>query len=147
METLVLPQSYDEWLTTFRPRAIADESEAERVRAELDRLMDLPEHTPEDWEKLALLGSLLHVWEADRYPFPAVSPAEMIEALLEARDLPQRALVGEVFATPSIASEVINGHRKLTYEHVGRLAHFFHVSPAAFFPESPVVEPAGQAGD
>ncbi len=46
----------------------------------------------------------------------------------------QSDLVGRVIPTKSIASEVLRGKRRLTYVHVEKLAHVFHVSPAVFFP-------------
>ncbi len=49
----------------------------------------------------------------------------------------QGDLVGGVFPTKGIASEVLNGKRQLTYEHVARLAKVFHVSPAAFYGAAP----------
>ena len=47
-------------------------------------------------------------------------------------DLKQRDLVN-IFGTPSIISEVINGKRKLTTEHIRKLSQRFHVSPELFF--------------
>ena len=44
-----------------------------------------------------------------------------------------QGFAGPVFATKSIASEVLNGKRRLTYDHVDRLAQFFHVSPSVFY--------------
>ena len=57
----------------------------------------------------------------------------MVKALLETHDLRQQALVGPVFPTKGIASEVLSGKRKLTYDFVERLARFFQVSPEIFF--------------
>jgi HTH-type transcriptional regulator/antitoxin HigA len=38
-----------------------------------------------------------------------------------------------IFKTESIVSEVLNGQRKLTANHIEKLAAFFRLSPAAFF--------------
>jgi len=46
----------------------------------------------------------------------------MVKALLEAGDLPQQALVGPVFPTKGIASEILNGKCRLTSESVQHLA-------------------------
>jgi HTH-type transcriptional regulator / antitoxin HigA len=58
-----------------------------------------------------------------------------LNVLIEEWGLKQKELVA-IFKTESIVSAVINGHRQLTVEHIERLAEFFHVSPAVFFPQS-----------
>jgi HTH-type transcriptional regulator / antitoxin HigA len=72
-------------------------------------------------------------WEADKYPLPPVSPLDMLRSLIEDNGLRQRDLVGPVFPTEPIASEVLNGKPKLTYHFVERLAAFFHAPPSVFF--------------
>jgi antitoxin component HigA of HigAB toxin-antitoxin module len=39
----------------------------------------------------------------------------------------------DVFGTPSIISEILNGKRKLTTEHIRKLSRRFDVSPEVFF--------------
>jgi HTH-type transcriptional regulator/antitoxin HigA len=46
--------------------------------------------------------------------------------------LKQKDLV-DVFGTPSIVSEVLNGKRELNKDHIVRLSRRFHVSPELFF--------------
>ncbi len=86
-------------------------------------------------------------WEGDRYDLPAASPADAIRALLDARGMRQGDLVGGVFPTKGIASEVLNGKRQLTYEHVGRLTEIFHVSPAVFYPAISYEDADASRGD
>jgi len=63
---------------------------------------------------------------------PDIDGVELLRALLEDRGLRQKDLVG-VFATESVASEVIAGRRELSRKHIEGLARFFKISPAAFF--------------
>ena len=51
---------------------------------------------------------------------------------MEANGLKQKDLVGSVFETASIASEVLSGKREITKEHIRKLSRKFHVSPAVF---------------
>ncbi len=95
----------------------------------------LPKRSAAEEELLSLLGDLLSVWEAEHVQLPTLAPGALIGALLEARGLPQQALVGPVFSQRSAASEVISGRRALTYRHVQKLAAYFGVSPAVFFPQ------------
>jgi HTH-type transcriptional regulator/antitoxin HigA len=127
------PQSYADLLAQVQPRSITSEAEAAQVQRQIDLLIDRPDRSANEDALLSLLGDLVQAWEADRYDLDAPSPAEALGALLEAHGLEQQALVGPVFATKSIASEILRGKRRLTYEHVARLAQFFHVSPSVFY--------------
>ncbi len=82
---------------------------------------------------LDLLSDLLADWEDQREEIPDVHGVDLVRVLLEERGLRQKNLVG-VFATESIASEVLAGRRDLTRRQIEGLAKFFNVSPAAFFP-------------
>jgi HTH-type transcriptional regulator/antitoxin HigA len=118
----------------MQPRSIASEEDAARTEGQIDELVDRSELTAAEASLLSLLGDLVHAWEADRYDLEAPTPSEAIRALLEAHGLHQQDLVGPVFATKSVVSEVLRGKRGPTYAHVERLARFFHVSPSVFYP-------------
>lgn len=126
--------TYADLLLRLQPRSIKSEEEAERIRSEVQALLDRGELTEDEWELLTLLGDILSVWEAGRYPREPIPIPDKIRALLEAQGLQQKDLVGPVFSTQTVASDVLNGRRKLSYAMVERLADFFHVSPALFFP-------------
>lgn len=131
--------SYDELLSLGRPRSISNEDEAAAVQAQIDVLIDRGEQTEAESEYLSLLGDLIWVWEQGKYERPRLSPIEMVRSLLEDGGYRQKDLVPTVFPTTSIASAVLNGKRRLTYDYVQKLAEFFHVSPSLFF-ESPTQE-------
>lgn len=117
----------------LQPRTITNEAEARVIQAHIDRLIDQPDHTEEEEDLLSLLGDLMSSWEGDDFALGAPTPTEAIRALLQAHGCDQQDLVGPVFATKSIVSEVLHGKRRLTYDHVSRLASFFHVSPTLFY--------------
>jgi HTH-type transcriptional regulator/antitoxin HigA len=98
--------------------------------------VDLRSRTTAEEDLLSLLGDILSVWESEHIELPQVTGDALIGALLEARGLRQQALVGPVFAHRSAASETIRGKRALTYEQVTKLARFFDLSPAVFFPQT-----------
>ena len=128
--------SYADLLAAVRPRSIQSEQDAQLVQQEIDRLVDLPSRTAAEEDLLSLLGDLLSVWESEHTELPSVEAGALIGALLEARGLRQQALVGPVFAHRSAASETIHGKRPLTYQQVAKLARFFELSPAVFFPQT-----------
>ena len=128
---------YGELLLKTQPRPIKSDEEAEAIQRQIDALIDKPEELSEDENDfLGLLGSLIYMWEDGKYKLPEISGPEVTRVLLEERGLQQKDLVGPVFPTKGIASEVLSGKRQLTYEYVRRLAEFFHVSPALFYPDA-----------
>lgn len=129
-------KSYIDLLAEFPPRPIHSDSELEAVQTVIDELIDRGKLNSDEEDYLSLLGTLVHQYEEIHHPIPDIYGVELIEALLEEFDLKQKDLV-PIFKTESIVSAVLNGHRKLMTEHIEKLANFFHVSPAAFFPSSP----------
>jgi HTH-type transcriptional regulator / antitoxin HigA len=126
--------AYAEQLAKARPRLIRSSEEAAEVQTLIDHLLDNKEVTAEDREFLAFLGRLILAWEEGKYEPIRVPPLETVRFLLEENGLRQQDLVGPVFPTKGVASEVLGGKRRLTYDFVDKLADFFHVSPALFYP-------------
>jgi HTH-type transcriptional regulator/antitoxin HigA len=129
-------KSYIELLTEFPPRPIHSQADLDAVQKVVYELIDRGKLNADEEDYLSLLGTLVHQYEEIHHPIPDIYGVELIEALLEEFDLKQKDLV-PIFKTESIVSAVLNGHRKLMTEHIEKLANFFHVSPAAFFPSSP----------
>jgi len=128
-------KSYVELLIQFPPRFIHSEEELEAVQKVVYDIIDKGNLSPDEEEYISLLGTLARQYEQVHHPIPDIYGVELIEALLEEFELKQKDLV-PIFKTESIVSAVLNGHRKLMTEHIEKLAEFFHVSPAAFFPAS-----------
>ena len=78
----------------------------------------------------------VHEWESEYATIPLVGGVEVVRFLLEQRGLADRALT-PVFGSRSIVSEVLAGKRGLQAKHIQKLADFFGVSPACFFPILP----------
>src|SRR5947209_2464645 len=117
----VEPLSYDEILTRKLPHPIHSETEADRVRDEIQSLVRTFPRSEGEEEYLSLLGQLLIAWENGRYEAPTVPGVEMLRSLIEDNEMKQSELVGPVFASPGIVSEILSGKRKLTLNHVRKL--------------------------
>jgi HTH-type transcriptional regulator / antitoxin HigA len=130
---LTKPKSYIELLQSFPPRPITNEAELSATQVVVDTLLDRPTLTPEEQDYLNVLGTLIYEYEQTLEPLPDIYGVELLKVLMEEQDLRQKDLV-EIFKTESIISAVLHGRRKLTVEHIQKLAEFFHISPAAFFP-------------
>ena len=125
---------YRNLLVQFLPRTIKSDEEYETVQAEIDRLVDRDTLSPAEEEYLDLLGALLREYETtteERGDYE-LRGVELVKGLMELHDLRQTDLV-PIFKTKSIASAVLSGRRRLTVEHIDRLAAFFCVPHSLFF--------------
>ena len=127
--------TYIDLLNEFPPRPIRSDRDLIAVQKIVDTLIDAEQLNPDGQEYLNLLGIIISEYEDKNVKFPDIYGVELLKVLIEEWDLKQKELV-PIFKTESIVSEVINGHRQLTIEHIQKLALFFHVSPAVFFPSS-----------
>jgi HTH-type transcriptional regulator/antitoxin HigA len=133
MSSLAVSPAYSALLVRFPPRVIRSEEQNEGY---IQALYELEQNqntwSPEEAELADLLTLLIENYEEKRYNLPKSSPLEMLQFLREQHGLKQKDLV-DVFGTPSIVSEVLNGKRELSKEHIRRLSARFHVSPELFF--------------
>jgi HTH-type transcriptional regulator / antitoxin HigA len=125
---------YSELLHVLQPRVIANEEQANNYLEAIDALTDLPEMSAGQREIVGLLGQLVYDWEEEHEEPITATPQEMVRFLLEQNGLPQMALVPDVFPTRQNVSEFLAGRRRLSYDRAAKLAAFFHLSPAAFYP-------------
>ena len=125
-------KSYAELLSAFLPRPIRTGSQLEQTQTVINHLIDKITLTKDERDYLNLLGTLVYEYEEQTVDIPDIYGVEMLQSLIEEVGLRQKDLTG-IFKTESIVSDVLNGKRSLTVEHIQRLSHFFHVSPAVFF--------------
>jgi HTH-type transcriptional regulator / antitoxin HigA len=124
---------YAALLAKAAPTVIHTEEENERSTTMLYELSQNHGDLSADERKLAeLLALLVEDFEEKHYQLPKASPIEAISFLMDQNGLKQKDLV-DVFGTPSIVSEVLNGKRDLNKDHISRLVDRFHVSPELFF--------------
>ncbi len=88
--------------------------------------------SPAERQLLQLLTLLIEDYEAKHYDLPRSGPLAVIAFLMDQHSLKQKDLT-DVFGTPSITSEVLNGKRELNKEQIRRLSARFQVSPELFF--------------
>ena len=130
---------YAALVRAFPPRPIRDEAQLNDTEGRIEELLSLEVRTDAEEEFLDLLANLVHEWEREHTPIPPVGGVEVVRFLLEQRGLPDLALT-PVFGSRSIVSEVLAGKRGLQAKHIQKLADFFGVSPACFFPITPETE-------
>lgn len=126
-------KQYEKLLRKTLPTVIHDEDQLEEYTQTLEELDEQKKLTREERELADLLTLLIEDYESRQYPLPSASPVEVLQELMEARELRQRDLL-DVFATESIVSEVLKGKRQMTVQHIQKLSQKFHVSPEVFIP-------------
>ena len=133
MSTLVINPEYEALLRKVAPKVIRTEKENEaytEILYELDKRR--AKLTVAEKELAELLTLLIEDFEEKRYRLPKGKPLDVLRFLMEQHGLLQKDLA-DVFGTPRIVSEVLNGKRELNKEQIARLSARFHVSPELFF--------------
>jgi HTH-type transcriptional regulator/antitoxin HigA len=133
MSASAVRSEYASLLTSTLPSVIGSEAENERYINLLEELDRKGSRISASERRMAqLLTLLIEDFEEKHYAFEAASAIDVLHELMLANNLKQKDLV-DIFATPSIVSEVLRGKRQLTTEHIRRLSRRFHVSPEVFF--------------
>ena len=132
MNATAVRSEYAALLSSTLPAVIRSEAENERCIRRLEELDRKGTRMSAAERRMAdLLTLLIEDFEEKHYALQTASPVEVLQELIRANDLKQKDLL-DVFGTPSIVSEVLNGKRQLTTEHIRRLSRRFHVSPEVF---------------
>lgn len=79
---------------------------------------------------LDTLGTVIHAWEEQHHPIPAVSGVDLLRFLMDEHGLTLSDLP-EVGA-PDAVTEILKGTRELNAGQMRALAERFGVSPSAF---------------
>ena|SRR5437764_9150900 len=124
---------YAALLSETKPEVIRGEQQNQYFLEKLERLTSKKSVSPAERKLIELLTVLIEDFESKAYPIGEATPIEVLHELMEANGLKQKDLVGSIFETASVASDVLNGKRELTKEHIRRLSKRFGVSPAVFF--------------
>jgi HTH-type transcriptional regulator/antitoxin HigA len=119
-------QKYGKLLARTLPAVIDTEAENEHFLAEIEKLIDKDQRSPEEDKLLDLMTTLVEDFEEKNYPIPDAPPHEALRELMASRGLKQRDLL-DIFGSDGIASEVVNGKRNISRTHAKSLAEYFHV--------------------
>ncbi len=128
---------YLELVRAFPLRPIRATADLDRGLAVLDSLLALGTLDIDEKDYVDVLADLIEKFEESEHPFPAVSEAEMLRHLIDAREITQGTLAADTGIAPSTISAILSGKRGLTRDHIATLAGYFQVSPAVFISSVP----------
>lgn len=126
---------YLELLINYPPRPIKTKEQCREVQAQIDRILDSKTISSAQQEYLSLLGTLVHEYEEKHILIPDLSGVELLKVLMDEMEIKAKDLIN-IFESESILTDVVNGDRPLTIEHIEQLADHFKVSPSIFLTKS-----------
>ena len=131
-----LPGDYASLCRAHLPRVIRD-------RVDYDNTMEIVEamalhagrFTPDQADYFELLSHLVAAYDAVEVKWPKVKTSGVLEHLMAKQGMTAADLSRVLGASRNLGGMILRGDRRLTVEHVTRLAKHFRVSPALFLEE------------
>lgn len=116
----------------FPLRPIRSDDELGEAIAVIDALTDRDDLDRAEKDYLDVLSDLVEQYESEAHPMPRATDAELLHHLIEAKGVTQAQVAKETGIAETTISLVLSGKRALSRSHIGELARYFHVTPAAF---------------
>jgi HTH-type transcriptional regulator/antitoxin HigA len=116
----------------FPLRPIRTDGELDQAIQVIDSLIDREHLDPGEQDYLDVLSDLVHHYETEVHPIPAVSDAQMLNHLIESKGVSQAQVARETGIASSTISEILSGHRHLNRGQIAKLCAYFKVGPGVF---------------
>jgi HTH-type transcriptional regulator / antitoxin HigA len=124
---------YKDLLCEYQPKLIKTEQENEEALMMIEKLMHLPERTPEQDELYELLIVLIEKFEQCFYqPSQENNPLSMLLFLMDQRDMQLSELV-DFFGSQSAVDDIFSGKTLIDQSSAESLSKIFHVDINFFF--------------
>ena len=116
-------------------RPIRSEEELDQAIAMINSLLDREDLDPAEQDYLDVLSDLVERYETTEHPIEDVSQADVLEHLLDARQVTPAKVAKATGISASALADVLAGKKSLGRVHIGKLARYFHVDPEIFISE------------
>ena len=129
-----LPTKYHELVARFPLRPIHDRAELEDATQILDAMaLHESDFSNDQADYFDVLSSLVSNYEAEHDPLliPKSSPVQTLKSLLNAHEMTASDL-GRILGNRELGSKILRGERKLTVNHIKKLAKRFRLEPSLF---------------
>jgi HTH-type transcriptional regulator/antitoxin HigA len=128
-----MPDTYFKLVKRFPLTRIRDDDHLDEAVEVIDRLLE--EELDEGAQAyLDVLTDLVEDYEDEHVSIPDASEADVLRELMRMHGLSQGKLAKAIGIAQSTISAVLGGTRKLTKEHVVKLAAYFKVPASVFLP-------------
>jgi len=131
-----IPTTYARLVGKFPLRPIHDPTELDNATEILDAMaLHNEDFTPDQADFFDVLSTLVETYETQHDPLliPKASPLETLKSLLVAHEMSASDL-GRILGNRELGSKILRGARKLTVNHIKKLAERFSVTPSLFIP-------------
>ncbi len=125
--------TYTLLVATFPPRLIANDEQYWATQDRVDEFLEKEHLIEDEKDYISALGMMIERYEEMYASEMTLRGIALIRALMEEQELKQRDLVEPIFKTDSIVSAVLNSKRRLTVEHIDKLAAYFDLPHSWFF--------------
>ncbi len=129
-----IPTNYSELVALFPLRPIHDSVDLDNATEILDAMALHHDHFSADQaDYFDVLASLVAAYEAEHDPLilPKTSPLQTLKSLVELHQMSASDL-GRILGNRELGSKILRGTRKLTLNHIKKLARRFRVEPGLF---------------
>lgn len=118
-------------MTPFRVRVIHDDDQLAAALAAYEAFFDdEPEPGTPEADRFELLGLVIAAYEERRWPVAATDPLDLIRLVMEGRGYTQADLA-TLLGSRSRASEILNGRRGLSVEHIRTISAAWRIPAGA----------------
>jgi HTH-type transcriptional regulator / antitoxin HigA len=83
-----------------------------------------------------LIGDLIEKYEQQHYPVPDSTPGEILDHLIESREISKAEFARQVGLSRQLVTDIIKGRASVTADHMRTFGEFFRISPAVFLPHA-----------
>lgn len=137
-----VPSDYLDLVRRFPLRPIRSAAQYDLAATMLDELVGRSNLSPGKRDYLEALSRFLEDYDDEHHPIEAISsPIELLKAMMEQKQMTTTSL-GELLGSKGVASEILNGKRRLNLNQIYKLAGHFGVEPAVFLESRILAEPA-----
>jgi antitoxin component HigA of HigAB toxin-antitoxin module len=129
-----LPRSFSQLVAMMPPMAIRDDVHHANTLEVVDRLMQIEKLSAGQSDYLETLVELLEAYEAKHHAIDVtgLGGVRMFKHVLDQSAMTASDIARLLGMHPSMGSKILNGDRKLTWEHAKTLGARFNVAPALF---------------
>ena len=129
-----LPTTYHELVVRYPLRPIHDRVDSDNATEILDAMaLHHDDFTADQADYFDVLSSIVATYETEHDPLliPKSTPVETLKSLLHAHEMSASDL-GRILGNRELGSKILHGERKLTINHVKKLARHFRLEPSIF---------------
>jgi HTH-type transcriptional regulator/antitoxin HigA len=129
-----LPTTYSMLIALVPLRPIRDSVDLENATEVLDAMaLHHEDFSADQSDYFDVLSSLVADYESEHDPLilPKSSPLSILRALMAAQEMSASDL-GRILQNRELGSKILRGERKLTVNHIKRLARHFRLDPGIF---------------